>query len=46
MTVERPAHADGTATLRLTRDPAAGGYQRILVLDVTAATQLYARGAG
>lgn len=34
------AHADGTATLRLTRDPTAGGDQRILILNVTTAAQL------
>ncbi|MGH3852670.1 MAG: helix-turn-helix domain-containing protein [Pseudonocardiaceae bacterium] len=39
-TITLTAHADGTATLRLTRDPAVGSDQRILVLDVTTAAQL------
>ncbi|MGH3834599.1 MAG: helix-turn-helix domain-containing protein [Pseudonocardiaceae bacterium] len=39
-TIELSAHADGTATLQLTRDPAAGGDQRTVVLDVTTAARL------
>ncbi len=39
-TIELTAHADGTATLRITCDPSQGGHQRIVVLNVTTAAQL------